>query len=152
MSNQNKEQVEKTFAIYETSSFEMNSPLGPRVVRRFQRVGEQKHMVPVEALKQLAGREFDTPFYFMGIGNILVQSERGEIYAQPINFVFDETVKQVSEAFDAFDSHLSREIQRLQEEQDSRRNKLQIASEATLNRINEVAAKSGVTPGGLVIP
>ncbi len=136
-------------AVYEVKNYEIKSPLGPRQVRVYTRISIHKEDVPDEVAKELSGvREINSDILIEGVGQVLVQNQHG-VYPQPIGFSFGPEVKNYIEAFEQFDKYMEAHVDHLRKEQQESHQRLSLASEEDLRRIDQVAKQ---TKSGLIIP
>ena len=141
--------VSKAFAIYRVESFQAKTPMGVREVRKFSRESEVVHELPEEVVEQLNKiSAFNQESLFEGTGQVLAQTQQG-VFPHPVNFIFADDVKSVQEAFDRFDEHMEREVQKLQEAQAAQSPGIQRAGADTLRKLDAAARKS---PGGILMP
>ena len=140
--------MKKEFAISEVKMFEVKTPLGPRQVRVYKKVGAVTQEVPDEIAAEIDSMGFfNKDSYVEGVGQVLVQSQ-GRVFPQPLSFVFGDEITTFEQAFAAFDKYMNVEVQHLQEEQKA--SKIKTATENDLRAID--AARERAQKSGIIVP
>jgi hypothetical protein len=139
--------LEVPFAIYERQSFEVKTPIGPRVVTSLTKIGEYKQNLPKELADEISKVDaFNRSCMYEGSATVLAQTQYG-IQPHQILFLFADDVKTVQQAFDRFDEHMEKEIQR--QEAESSKQKVMAASKSDLAALDSMTRGR---KGGIIAP